>query len=433
MNAALLIVAGAFGLVSVAASAAAQDAPQPASTATQVWFRISTQWIAASALVDPADTWLNRGNRTLAVPQASWFTELRSNARLEVGSRFQLVVRPRARGVLETAHVSSSPTTTRRDATFEMTEAYLSWRPVDAVTVSYGLQNFQWGPADMMGPSNRIFHEVGIFRDALYSVRGKHLARVNVSAGRQWSLVALAEVGATDEQPSRAGAAFRRAGQAKLEYTLESGASYAGVTVGGRQAEPPWVGGYASVTLSDSVSAYLDASVMRGSEAWMPRGTGDGGFEFARRSAPRRARVLAVAGLRYTWPATLDARAEYLRQDAGYSRWQVRTAAPLAVAQQPSRAAIERWLTPGLEFLGRDLMLVSMTARDLGAGGRLDLQGRYVRSFTDDSGAAFVTATVDASDALVVFASVTLTHGAELSEFTRVARAGAVAGLIWSW
>jgi hypothetical protein len=410
----------------------AQEPPQ-ATVPPRFSFRADAQWIGAAVLVHPSATWLNPGNQTLGMPQTTWLAELRANARLQAGSRFQLIIRPRVSGSIETTRADSMATENKKDATIEVTEAYLNWRPNDAISIAYGLQNFQWGPAEMMGPSNRLFHEVGVFRDQLYSVRGKHLIRVNVSAGRQWSLVAMAELGATDEAPFRAGAAFRRAAQAKLEYSTPSGGSYVGVTAGARVGEPPWMGGYAAVTLTDSLSAYLDASVQRGSQAWYPRATGDGAAGFANDARSDGMRALALTGVRYSFSATFDARLEYLRQDAGYTRAQVTTAAPLAVAQRPSPETVERWLTPGLEFLGRDLVMVSVLARDLAPAGRLDLHGRYVRSLTDGSGAGFLTASLDTTGALVLFGSLTLTHGPDLAEFTRLARAGGVVGLVWSW
>ncbi len=430
MNARLAILAGGLTTLLAATPVVAQEA-QP-STPPRISFRTDTQWIGAAVLVRPATERTNLGSQTPGVPQTTWIAELRANTKIEAGSRLQIVVRPRVRGSVETTRADAAPAERRGDATFEMTEAYLNWRPDDVISIAYGLQNFQWGPAEMMGPSNRLFHEVGVFRDALYSVRGKHLVRVNLSAGRQWSFVALAELGPTDEASFRAGAPFRRAGQAKLEYTTQSGGTYVGLTGGARGGEPPWTGGYAAVTMTDRLSAYVDASVQRGSQAWYPVSTGDGALTLAAEARSGGARVLALAGLRYTFSAAFDARIEYLRQDAGYTRAQVADAS-LAVAQRRSPAIVERWIAPGLELLGRDIVLVSILARDIAPASRLDLHGRYVRSLTDGSGAAFVTASLDAGDALVVFGSLTLTHGPDLAEFTRLARAGGVAGFIWSW
>jgi hypothetical protein len=411
--------------------AGAQERPAESETG-RVTIRADAQSIVAGAFVSPADNRVNPRNTTLRIPQTTWLAELRVNTRVEAGSRWQLILRPRVRGAIDAVRMGGSPAEYDRDAIVELTEGYFDWRIADAVSIAYGLQNFQWGPAEMMAPSNRVFHELGVFRDPLYSVRGKHLARVNVSAGRQWSLVALAELGGTDEAPFRAGATFRRGGQAKLEFATGSGDTYAGVTGGVRKGEPPWTGGYAAFTLPAGFSAYIDGSVQRGSQAWYPVRAVDGSIDFATDARSGGARSLALAGLRYTYSAAFDARFEWLRQDAGYTREQI-AAAPVGVAEHPSPETIERWTSPGLEFVGRSLALVSVLARDIGPAERLDLQGRYIRSFTDRSGAVFVTANLDVTGAAVLFASLTLTHGEELAEFTRLARAGVVTGLTWSW
>lgn len=124
-----------------------------------------------------------------------------------------------------------------------------------------------------MSPSNRLFHEGGVFRDPLYYVRGRHLLRVNLSSGRQWSLVALAELGANGEPPFEAGNQFRRQGQAKLEWTDAAGSGYNGVTAGVREAASPWFGGYGSLPVTEGLSIYADVSASSRSRAWYPVAT----------------------------------------------------------------------------------------------------------------------------------------------------------------
>lgn len=415
------------------ADAQTDPAAPAADEAPRVSLRANLEWITAVRGTDPSETSLNPGNATFRLPQLVWITDVRPNVRLEIGPRWQLVARPRWRGTIEQSWATGLPRQDRARGTAEMTELYANWRPADAVSFAYGLQNFQWGPAELLGPSNRIFHEVGIFRDPLYSVRGKHLARVNVSAGKQWSLVALADLGATSEAPFRAGAPFERAAQAKLEFTTASGASYIGVTGGARLRETPWFGTYGALAVTEGLSAYLDASLQRGSEAWYPVATAPGAaaFETADRGSGHL-RVLAVAGLRYTFVSGVDARVEYVHQDAGYSSAQSDLSA-LAVATEATRAAVEQWLAPGLEFLGRRLALVSVRVPDLEPADRLDVQGRYLVSFTDRSGVVFVTSSLEAADALVLFGSATFTYGREFAEFARLARASVVVGAVWSW
>jgi hypothetical protein len=134
--------------------------------------------------------------------------------------------------------------------------------------------------------------------------------------------------------------------------------------------------------------------------------------------------------VRYTFVAGPDARLEYLHQDAGYARGEVDLAAA-ALGASPTQAA--PFIAPGLEFLGRRMALASLRVPDLPPNDRLALQGQYLRSFTDRSGVAFLTGTLDATDAVVLFASGSVTHGRDTAEFSRLARAGVVAGAVWTW
>lgn len=420
-------------LVAAPAVLAAQDAqdPLPPPPSTISW-RGSVEWIVAARWTKPADTALNPDNARLRIPQLWMQIESRPNVRVELGSRVTAVIRPRALANVEGAWASNLPRHTDSDASVNWTELYVNWRPNDVVQLTYGLQNFQWGPSELLAPSNRIFHETGAFRDQLYYVRGRHLLRANLSAGRQWSVVALAELSDNGEDPFVAHEPFRRQGQVKLEYADASGRGYIGVTAGGREDSHPWFGGYGSIELTEGLSAYADTSLTKGSRAWYPVAV-PGGATFQQRDIDASSwRTLAVAGLRYTFVAGQDVRVEVLHQGAGYTRNEFDLAA-LAAGTATTAEAFAPYISPGLEFTGRRFGLVSVLLPDLPPLERLTLQGRYLRSFTDGSGVAFVTASLEAADAVVVFASASTTHGRETAEFSRIARAGAVAGAVWTW
>ncbi|MCL4814402.1 MAG: hypothetical protein KJ061_18085 [Vicinamibacteraceae bacterium] len=434
------------------APAAAQvpEEPAPAGRSPSITWRLNVEWITAARGTAPRETVINPGNRVLRVPQWQAQSELRPNLRVEMGSRWQLVVRPRLLATWDRTWADARRRAEATGASANWTELFVAWRPHDAVAVTYGLQNFQWGPAELVSPSNRVFHEVGLFRDALYYVRGKHLLRVNLSAGRQWSLVTLAELGANGEPPFEAGNRFRRKAQTKLEWSTESGASYVGLTAGAAEAAPPSLGAYGSVAVTEGLALYTDVSATRGSRAWFPvaapvtpavpatpamPGVPGTAPLFVFQQKDRASGVLrwhVLGGARYTFVNGVDARLEYVHQDAGYSTRDFRHAA-LALSAAPNPAAAEPYTTPGLEFLGRRLALVSVRLPDLPPAGRLEIQGRYLASLTDGSGVAFVTASGGATDRVTLFASAALTHGAWDAELSRLARASVVGGLVWNW
>lgn len=427
------VVLGALTVAVLSAEAPQEPPPGPNGATPQVTWRGSVDWIAAVRFTDPAETSLNPGNARFRIPQLRAQAEVRPHLRVDLGSRLTAVARPRGLATAQSAWAGALPRTDAQDTSANWTELYINWRPAGIVQVTYGLQNFGWGPAELLAPSNRLFHETGVFRDQLYYVRGRHLLRVNLTPGRDWSLVALAEVGDNGEMPFVAREPFRRQGQVKIEYSAPTGRGYIGGTFGGREHNRPWFGEYASLSLTDGLSAYADATHTRGSRAWYPVRGPEGFPSFERRDLDADAwRTLAVTGLRYTFVAGPDLRVEVVHQDSGYTSGELQLAAT-AAAVAASTEDVAPYLSPGLELMGRRLALISLRLPDLPPQRHVMLHGRYLRSLTDRSGVAFLTATLDAAGAVVLFASASLTHGGELAEFSRIARGGAVFGTVWTW
>ncbi|MGE3840929.1 MAG: porin [Vicinamibacterales bacterium] len=410
---------------------------QKAATTTEtnppaVSWRLGAQWLSTGRWLDPAESRLNPGNRILRLPQFWAQTEVRPDVRVTGGSRFVLVARPRLLASTRSAWSADTPRLDTRDTSANWTELYAHWRMTDSVQVTYGLQNFQWGPAELLSPSNRLFHEVGVFRDPAYYVRGRHLARLNVSAGKEWSIVTLAELGHNGEDAFNSGEPFKRQGQTKVEYASPDGRGYVGATVGVRDGSRAWFGEYGSWAVTQGLSIYVDASHSRGSRAWYPEAHADGVFFSRRLSDASRWQLLGLMGMRYVFVNGIDWRGEYVHQQAGYSQNDTRLAVQAATAS-PGPFVFERLTAPGLEVLGRRLVLASLRVPDLPPRDRVSIQGRYLHSLTDHSGVAFATATLETSDALVLFGSALVSRGPVTGEFARLARASAIAGALWTW
>ena len=115
--------------------------------------------------------------------------------------------------------------------------------------------------------------------------------------------MALAELGDNGEVDFNAGEPFRRQGQAKLEYAASLGTRLRGRDGGcPSRGRAPWFGEYGSWSLTEGLSAYVDATHTQGSRAWYPVPDGRGAAVFVRRDEDADAwRTLAVAGLRYTF------------------------------------------------------------------------------------------------------------------------------------
>ncbi len=422
------------------ARAHAQD-PAPAG-GPGLSFRGRLEWLSAAATTAYRDTPVNPANGVLEVPQAAAQAELRPDLRIERGDDLRLVARPRLLVQGSRARAAGAWRAEETDTSAEWLDLYGSWRVDERLTVAYGLQNFQWGPAELLSPSNRIFHETCFTRDPLYAVRGKHLARVNVSAGRSWSAVVLAEVRANDDAPFVAGEPFEPKVEAKLEWSAPGGRGYVGVTGGAGQRSRGFFGEYGSVSLTDGLSAYADAVHHAGSRAWIPVEDGAGGATFAQAATRAGLRTLAVGGVRYSFAGGADVRLEYVFDEAGWDERRLGLAAlaarppgPLATPEELAawRARLAAWAAPGFELVGRQHLYASVSLVELPPGKRLRVQGRVLRALEDGSAAAFVTASLDATDSVVVFASAAATDGGRDGALSRLVRGTAAAGAVVSW
>ena len=96
-------------------------------------------------------------------------------------------------------------------------------------------------------------------------------------------------------------------------------------------------------------------------------------------------------------------------------------------------AGVAPFLDPGFELLGRHLLYASLSLPDLPPAERTWVQARYLRSLTDGSGVAFVTASHDATDSVVVFLSLSATHGPADGALSRLTRAAFAAGATVNW
>ena len=285
-------------------------------------------------------------------------------------------------------------------------------------------------------PLNRIFHSTGFYRDPVFVVRGRHLVRVNVSSGREWSAVLLAEVADNGEAPFVAGAPFEQKAQAKLEYQAPAGDLYGAITVGASQRSRGWFGEYATVPVFAGLSAYGDAVHTVGRRAWYPVADPVLGATFAETGMEtRRLRTTALGGLRYAFENGNDLRVEYLFDEAGWTDAQLSAAQTAAVAGLAAGdpGGVARFVDPGFELLGRHLLYASLSLPDLPPRERTRLQARYLRSLTDGSGAAFVTGSYDATDSVVAFLSLSATHGPADGALSRLTRAAFAAGAAVSW
>lgn len=414
MKTTALLAAGLVALSPGLACAAAGLNPQLSLT---LW--------SAGSYRNPDDSLVNPDNAVFRLPQWLGTGEARSDFRLAM-EKLTIVARPKL--VFSANHTTAADgSSARTDSSTEViwSEAFATYPPSDTFAFTYGLQNFQWGPAEAACPSNRIFRDTVQTKDVLYDVRGHHLLRLNLTPERDWTEVLLLELFGNGEPEFEAGEAFAHKALLKSEYTWSGGADYGGLVIGWRERTGFWLGEYLSINLTDGLSAYIDASHQQGSLGWYP----DVVFSQSRKS-DSRIYSFAVAGVRYAFESGNDLRVEWVYQEAGYSADEVSDAWSIL---QGSPQSVVYYQQSGLEFVGRQYAFASLRIPDLLQIKDWVLYARFLVSLQDASVASYGSSEAALGGAGTVFASILVTSGSDASELRGAAGTAITIGYRHAW
>ena len=378
------------------------------------------------------DTPANPDNAVQRIPGLVAGVQLRPDVRVAYAEWAQFVFRPRYEGRVEHTEIAGQ----RTDAwinQWALDALYLQVNPTSVLNVSYGRQGYEWGTAEFINASNRLFHVNALQKNELYVLRGRELGRVGVFLGRQLSVVVLVELRNNGERPFGEDT-FDRKGLAKLEYASESGAHRLGLVAGMGQVTVPWVGLYGSTEILDGLELHTDFAVSRGSRSWHPV-VGPAGILFQRTLVDeRRPEVLGVAGAKFTTLIGLELGLEYVANTAGYDRDELRLAYQSVTVASPQLIAnLSALSNPGLEVLGRHYLYATLRWPSAISRWEANLGGGYLLSLTDQSGRANVYIEASLASWLVVFANGIIAHGAPSAELAALSFGSVLVGLRSTW
>ncbi|OGQ17589.1 MAG: hypothetical protein A2138_18455 [Deltaproteobacteria bacterium RBG_16_71_12] len=388
------------------------------------------QLVAAARALAPADSPLNPGNRVLRLPQATLTAELRPSLEVRWGTWLTVVARPRLIGAVAAAHAVGAWDDPDAAASVLVPELFAVWQVSDWLALAWGVQNFQWGPGELASPSNALFHETGLLQDPLYLVQGRHLARANLSVGRELSGVLLVEVSDASAAPFIAREPFSPSAHAKLEYAEANGRWLVGVTASAPLEHDPTIGEYGQLQLTDAIALFLDVGHAHERRAWYPL---DGRFVHPAHDARHLGELVidttALVGARWSFENGGEARVEWLEHPAGWDEAQLIDATAVVAAS----GDVEPWLAPGFELIGRRFVYLALRVPELPPAKGVTIQPRVLCSATDRSAAAFVTVSADVGDATVAFLSALAIVGEPTDELARLVRGAITVGVINTW
>ncbi len=122
----------------------------------------------------------------------------------------------------------------------------------DSLFVSYGRENLQWGPSQMLSPSNPFIQNNGR-SNARLEVPGLEYARAVIVPSLAWSLSLIANTG---EGAADFTEPFERSYAAKLDYTGQR--YYLSLIASHRESEGSAGGFYAGVSASEGLLLYTE-------------------------------------------------------------------------------------------------------------------------------------------------------------------------------
>ncbi|MDB5038822.1 MAG: hypothetical protein JWQ35_2350 [Bacteriovoracaceae bacterium] len=389
--------------------------PAEKSAVSDLNFKLGLETYTLGQYIAEKKSTINIDNRVFKSPRWAGDLDLRPSAKMSFRD-LKFVAEPRFELQPQWIPHPLTKNEFRLERNFSLTQLYASCAFSDALNFSGGVQNFQWGPAELMTPSNPLIHFDPRQKSIFWVEKGRGLLKINYSLGENFSLIALTQIFDNKIPDWIAGYDSKYIGLLKIEFQ-KGGSDYIGLTGGKGDKSRVWIGEYASLGLLDGLSVYGDARHTLGSDAFYPATTQNGISLERIKSESSRMESLADLGIRFD--GRLDIRGEFLINSYGFTKREFNSSLQTALLSG-SLTSVEssRALHPGLELPGKYYLYQSIRINDLGPGKRITLLERYLHSLMDQSGIGFLSTEIILNDFMLAVAELAVPRGESNREFT---------------
>lgn len=365
--------------------------------------------------------------------------------KISAGRGFLLNARPRFSLLNERSKDSAGSAQFENAIRADAGEIFATWTPSSRFSLTVGKQNFQWGVAEMAGPSNWIFRSQKnadtLLRTPQSEVDTRDAMRFNFSWGQSFNVVLMAEY--EPEKQSLPRDFSGRRVFLKPEISWNAGADFFGVVIGGAERKSePFFGEYFLFNLTDSLSLFADFSHKKGSDALRPLALSKLSssavllaqipalpFEQSRITSSKYTHE-GVLGLKYNFANGAEVRLEAYYNSAGLSAEEIDAVEKLELDSSP--------FTPLFFDLGQEYRsqgAILFAARPVGFDSKRNwnLFGRYLKPIIDPVGAFMLYSEYAVSDSAVLFLGFAGTHGRKISEVALPFRTAVTVGQKYVW
>lgn len=376
------------------------------------------------SLIDPT-------GRRLENPTAKFQSDFRLNTKYTFQRGTRIVFRPRLLGDASQFQYSSpEETVVKASGEATLSEAYIEGDPTRRLTLAAGLQNYQWGPAEFISPTNPFYHFRRDQRGYTYREDGRLLLRANWSPTSLLSIIAIVEPGNNGKSFWTYEQKFKPKGILKIERRGKNALNYFGMDAGTLDDDVPFIGEYFNFELVPGFSVYLDARHSQGYAQYMPDISPSLLYDMVYVKNDHTWNSLSAAGIR--WEGSVDFRLEYIYNSYGLEKEDMLAAFQSAVPTHPrGDANLKRILGSGRELMGQHYGYASLRVPDFITQNN-NVALRYIHSLMDQSSMVQFAWDIAIGDAWTLFADASYSIGDNTQEFSALERASGQLGFKWN-
>lgn len=361
-----------------------------------------------------AATSINPDNQVLKSPYLGFNLDMRGELKWK-NEDSQLVLRPRFEGYIQETDYGNRQTFHRNGSLLDLTDAFWQKNWGDYLSTTAGLQVYQWGPAEIMNPSNSLFHFSSQQRSVLYKEKGQVLLRANYLLNTDNNLVVIFEPVSNNRSEWIAEDTFVPKLVVKYEKSWTGSADQIGLVAGSAEKRDFYIGEYWNWMFVDGYSFYGDVKQSEKPLHYQPQTNGP----FTDLVAAERETKwdsLAVVGLRYE--GDFDLRFEYIYNQAGLNDQQYQaTLTSLKQFLNPSYLQnASRFKNMGLELLLKEYLYFSYRVNEPFGWNQFNFYARQLSSVRGHSSQTQIEFDKSVGDATGLFGGVTVADGEPDSE-----------------
>ena len=365
-----------------------------------------------------SDSLINSQNSFLKLPDQSQTLEIRPEFQWQLTEPFSLVIR--SRHLLQRTQI---PQSTQQDQTTllgfsDLTDLYFSLQASDKTSFVVGLQNYQWGPAEILSPSNIFYHFKNDQRSYYYKEKGRALLRANHSLNENTQLTFISEPTDNRTQNWVAEVDFKPQSAFKIERQLSTPVDLVAFVIGNSGPKGQYVAGHFNYSIQETYSFYVDTKLEQNG-SYYKISPANSNLVLSTTASNNSTKALSVVGFRYE--AEFDFRQEFILNEAGFGQSDWSKAMLAITTLSPSLVAnLNRFNRSGLELLSNSYSYTSLRFPDFGQSNQLHASTRLLKSLMQDSSVLQLNLEYDFSDAVVVSSELLIPMGKKNTEFNLV-------------